>query len=82
MKYWNKSLNQRKKWYKIELPRTHIKEPMFPEFDGWMARHKFEDLKRELQLLDSPGKFYMSIMHKDIYFEHESDAVYFSLRYL
>lgn len=82
MKYWNKQLQQRKKWYKIELPRTHLKSSMFPEFDGWVARHKFDDLKRELQRLDSPGKFYMSVMQKDIYFERESDAVYFSLRYL
>jgi hypothetical protein len=82
MKYWNKQHKLREKWYKVELPRTHIKSSAFPGIDGWVAKHKFNDLKRELQLLDSPGKFYMSIMHKEVYFERQQDAVYFSLRYL
>ena len=82
MKYWNKQHKLRKKWHKVELPRTYIRMSAFPELDGWVVRHKFADLKRQLQLLESPGKFYMSIMHKEVYFEKQSDAVYFSLRYL
>ena len=82
MKYWNKQIKQRKKWYKVKLPRTYHNSLVYPGFDGWIAKHKFDELKRELQLLESTGKFYMTIMHKDIYFERESDAVYFSLRYL
>ena len=82
MKYWNKQHKLREKWYKVELPRTHIKSSVFPDLDGWVQRPKFNSLKRELQLLDSPGKFYMSIMHKEVYFERQQDAVYFSLRYL
>jgi hypothetical protein len=82
MKYWNKQHKVREKWHKVELPNTRFYSRSFPEFNGWVAKHEFKDLKRELQLIDSPGKFYMSIMHKEVYFEHQQDAVYFSLRYL
>ena len=82
MKYWNKQHKLREKWYKVELPKTHLRSSIFPDFDGWWQWPKFNALKRELQLSDSPGKFYMSIMKREVYFERQSDAVYFSLRYL
>lgn len=83
MKYWNKQLQLRKKWHKIALPRDPLnRNTLFPDFDGWTRYDEFDKMKRTLQLLDSPGKFYMNIRHKDIYFERESDAVYFSLKYL
>lgn len=82
MKYWNKQPRQRKKWFKVELPKTHLSNSLFPDLEGWWSWPKFDSLKRELQLIDSPGKFYMSIMSKEVYFERQQDAVYFSLRYL
>lgn len=86
MKYWNKQHRLREKWYKVELPKIYLNNAVHPSLDGWgwvlVEKHKFKDLKRELQLLDSPGKFYMSIMCSDVYFEREQDAVYFSLKYV
>lgn len=82
MKYWNKQHKLREQWYKVEYPKTHLTNPVFPQFDGVISNRKFGELKRELQLLDSPGKFYMNLMYKTVYFERQQDAVYFSLRYL
>lgn len=83
MKYWNKQHKLRKKWYKISLPRDSSTNSLMPHtYDGWTRYDEFDKMKRQLQLLDSLGKFYMSIPHKDIYFERQSDAVYFSLKYL
>jgi hypothetical protein len=82
MKYWNKQHKLRERWYKVELPKTLLINSVFPSIDGWWTWSKFDSLKRELQMIDSPGKFYMSVMHRDVYFERQQDAVYFSLRYL
>lgn len=82
MKYWNKSLRQRKKWHKVALPRDPTNSALYIDFDGWTRYDEFDKVKRQLQLLESTGRFYMNIRHKDIYFERESDAVYFSLKYL
>ena len=83
MKYWNKQHTLREqKWYTVTLPTEEFKNPLFPNFTGWTIRPKFDKLKRELQLLDSPGKFYMSTRDGVVYFEREQDAIYFSLKYL
>lgn len=88
MKYWNKQHKLRKKWYKISLPRVFANSPWYTNtnlngnFEGWTRYDEFDEMKRGLQMVDSPGKFYMNIMKKDVYFECERDAVYFSLRYL
>lgn len=83
VKYWNKQKHLREsKWYKVTLPEDKVKSALFPDFKGWVQRNQFLTIKHEIQLIDSPGKFYMSIMDKNIYFESEKDAVYFSLKYL
>lgn len=82
MKYWNKQHLLRKNWYKVSLQREDHIPNFFPYYDGWTNWSEFDRVKHKLQMYGSDGKFYMKISHKDIYFERESDAVYFSLRYL
>ena len=68
MKYWNKDKNTRQKhWFKVDV--SNILD-------------RFErNLKRELQLYDSPGKFYMYYAGRYVWFEREQDAMWFSLRW-
>lgn len=82
MKYWNKQHRLRKHWYKVTLKRDDHVPNFFPYYDGWTNYSEFDSTKHELQMHRSDGKFYMKISHKDIYFEKERDAVYFSLKYL
>jgi len=79
MKYWNKQHKLRKQWHKVSLVRDpHI--PQFvPYYDGWTNWAEFNKIKRKLQHYESDGKFYMEISHKDVYFEKQSDAVWFTL---
>ena len=83
LKYWNKQKYLREsKWYKVSLERDDPVPNLFAYYDGWTSWPAFLALKNQLQKHNSNGKFYMSIAHKDIYFELERDAVYFSLTYL
>lgn len=82
MKYWNKQHLLRKCWYKVSLRRADSHPNFFPYYDGWTNYSEFDQVKRKLQMYDSDGKFYMNIAHKDIYFEKESDAVYFGIMLL
>jgi len=66
MKYWNKDKHIRQQhWHRIERP-VHR---------DW----NYNNTKRYLQLIDSPGKFYMYYGSTTIWFERESDAVWFSI---
>lgn len=67
MKFWNKDKRIREQhWYSIS-PST------------WRS---YGDTKRELQLFDSPGKFYIYYGTSTIWFEREQDAVFFRLKFL
>ena len=66
MKYWNKDKRIRQEhWHKVERPRP-----------GW----NYHSVKRELQLQDSPGKFYLYYGSTAIWFEREQDAMWYSLK--
>lgn len=66
MKYWNKDKRIRQKhWYRVERNVTH----------GW----NYQEIKRGLQLQDSPGKFYLYYGSNSVWFEREQDAVWFRL---
>jgi hypothetical protein len=69
MKYWNKDKNTRQKhWFKVDV--SNILD-------------RFErNLKRELQLYNSPGKFYMYYAGRYVWFEREQDAMWFRLKWL
>jgi len=68
MKYWNKDKNTRQKhWFKVDVSN------IFDRFE--------RNLKRELQLYDSPGKFYMYYAGRYVWFEREQDAMWFRLRW-
>lgn len=83
MKFWNKQKHLREKsWTKVSLPRDPcISGYYYFQYDGWTRRREYEDQKRDLQLLSSKGKFYMTMSHKDIWFEKEKDAAMFILRW-
>ena len=69
MKYWNKDKNTRQKhWFKVDVSN------IFDRFE--------RNLKRELQLYDSPGKFYMYYAGRYVWFEREQDAMWFRLKWL
>ena len=80
MKFWNKQHNVRKLyWTKVALPLDDLRG-MYPNgvqtYVGWLRRNTFTDLKRELQLAPSNGRFYMCIMRKEIWFEDPADATW------
>ena len=50
-------------------------------YRGWMQRSGFFGLKRHLQSVNSPGRFYMTIMVKEIWFERAEDLTMFALLY-
>lgn len=80
MKFWNKQKEVRLScWTKItlSLPKTH--PYLGGHFQGWTRRDRFDDAKRALQHNSSDGKFYMSIMNREIWFELREDAVIFAL---
>lgn len=68
MKYWNKDKNTRQQhWFRVELPQK-----------GW----NYAQSKRELQLQDSPGKFYLYYGSNSVWFEREQDAMWFRLKWV
>lgn len=65
MKYWNKDKKIRQKhWYPVARK----------------SALDYQELKRELQLHDSPGRFYLYFAGAYIWFEREQDAVFFALK--
>lgn len=64
MKYWNKDKRVRQEhWFRVQ--RNGDKP--------------YSEVKRELQLIDSPGKFYLYFGSRSVWFEREQDAVWFAL---
>ena len=69
MKYWNKDKRIRQeRWYRVQ------RDPK--------QGYNFTTIKRELQLHDSPGKFYLYYGSTAIWFERSEDAMWFSLSML
>lgn len=67
MKYWNKDKKIRQKhWYPVQRPIGN----------GW----NYADTKRELQLQDSPGRFYLYYGSPTVWFEREQDAMWWRLK--
>ena len=65
MKYWNKDKKIRQKhWYPVSS----------------IAWRNYPEVKRELQLMDSPGKFYLYYGSRTVWFEREQDAMWFRLK--
>ena len=66
MKYWNKDKRIRQQhWHVVNLG----------------GQRNYANTKRELQLIDSSGKFYLYYGSRSIWFEREADAVWFALRW-
>ena len=66
MKYWNKDKKIRQKHWHA------VTAP------NW----HFAKTKRELQLMESPGKFYLYYGSRTVWFENDKDAMWFMLRYV
>ena len=65
MKYWNKDKRTRQKhWHAVR--RRGVCD--------------YAEVKRELQLTDSPGRFYLYYGSLTVWFELEQDAMWFALR--
>lgn len=80
MKYWNKTKEVRLRcWYQVKIP--------FPDYSGtakglivgYYDKISYFEMKRRLQKTDSPGKFYMDMTTKTVWFERSEDAVWFTL---
>jgi hypothetical protein len=68
MKYWNKDKKVRQAhWHTVQMA----------DHKGW----NYYTVKRELQLLDSPAKFYFYYGSTTVWFEREQDAVWFTLKW-
>lgn len=67
MKYWNKDKRIRQEhWFKVQrVPGTQ----------------PYSAIKRQLQLMDSPGRFYLYYGSNTVWFERKEDAVWFSLAF-
>lgn len=69
MKYWNKDKRIRQEhWHRVVQNGN----------SGW----HYQKIKRDLQLQDSPGKFYLYYGSNSVWFEREQDAVWFQLKTL
>ena len=84
MKFWNKHPEVRKRcWTKVELPQDEgdiwAYPPNHRRYTGWYQRRPFANVKRELQNNPGNGKFYMTIMKKEIWFERGEDATWYIL---
>lgn len=65
MKYWNKDKRVRQEhWSRVQ----------------YNGDKSYFEVKRELQLMDSPGKFYLYFGSRSVWFEREQDAVWFQLK--
>jgi len=66
MKYWNKDKRiRREHWFTVQ---RNNEQP-------------YAEVKRQLQLIDSPGRFYLYFGSRTVWFEREQDAVWFSLNH-
>lgn len=65
MKYWNKD--------------KRIRQEHWHRVDR--GKSNYTTVKRELQLHDSPGKFYLYYGSATIWFEREQDATWFVLKW-
>lgn len=66
MKYWNKSKKTRLRcWHKVSRP----------------VDFALNSMKRYLQWYPSDGRFYCAYGNNYIWFEKESDAVFFALKW-
>lgn len=83
MKFWNKSRNTRlRNWTCVKLTIDKDRHPYFAgDYQGWLTWPAFADLKTTLQRQPGRGKFYMSIMKREIWFENAKDAMWVSLKY-
>ena len=64
MKYWNKDKRIRQEhWHKVTRSNSQ----------------PYAVVKRKLQLMDSPGKFYLYFGSLTVWFEREQDATWFAL---
>ena len=65
MKYWNKDKRIRQQhWHRVERPTQG---------------QNYQETKRFLQSIDSPGKFYLYFGSSTIWFERKQDAVWYAL---
>lgn len=65
MKYWNKDKRVRQQhWFAVKRNDDQ----------------HYTEVKRELQLADSPGKFYLYFGSRTVWFEREQDAMWYSLK--
>ena len=64
MKYWNKDKRSRQQhWFRVQRN----------------GHQPYNEVKRQLQLMDSPGRFYLYFGSSTVWFEREQDATWFSL---
>lgn len=81
MKFWNKTRDVRiKNWHKVILPTDTPIMPLYP-YNGWTRWGDYLQVKRDLQLNSSKGKFFMHTSEKIIWFEQMSDAVWFTIKW-
>jgi hypothetical protein len=67
MKYWNKDKKVRQThWHVVQRPVR--------------ANWNYQTVKRELQLTESPGKFYLYYGSHNVWFERSEDAMWFILK--
>jgi len=80
MKFWNKRKEVRLRCWTCVKLRCKDLHPFFSgNFMGFTTHSEFIKFKRDLQLNPSKNRFYMNIMHREIWFEDNKDAVWFSL---
>ena len=70
MKYWNKDKRIRQQhWFPVKRNSVTVVG------DG----NGYQSIKRQLQLTDSPGKFYLYFGSDTVWFERSEDATWFAL---
>lgn len=80
MKYWNKRKSVRERcWICVKVPLPDYSSTAKGLIVIYYDRIAYLEIKRRLQRLDNPGKFYMDMTNKTVWFERSEDAVWFTL---
>lgn len=83
MKFWNRRKEVRQRcWTCVKLHIDKDRHPYWTgSYEGFVTYGELRSIKAELQRSPSKGRFYLTIMKKEVWFQHPKDATWFAIKY-